>query len=149
MWSVGPVPISLTGIVYNVTDIHHEALVVRLQWCWRVMSVLSAMWRTFIMKCWWSDFNDFDMCWCQYCLQCDGQSPWNVGGQASMILTCVDVSIVCNAMDIHHEMVVVTLQWFLQSHLVSCTVPFFSNSNKLFLLINPIHKIHFVNLMST
>jgi len=89
------------------------------------------------MKCWWSDFSDFDVCWCQYCVQCHGHSPWNVGGQASVtdvcwcqyclrchghslwnvggqasvILTGVDVSIVYNVTDIHLAMLVVRLQW--------------------------------------
>ena len=48
----------------------------------------------------------FDVWWCQHCLQCHGHSPWwwNVGGHTSVTLTCVDVSIVYNVMDIHHEM---------------------------------------------
>ena len=102
-WSVdGHTSVILTcdvSIVCNVKDIHHEMLVVRLQWFWHVMmSVLSAKWRTFTMKCWWSYFSDFDVCWCQYCLQCHRHSPWNGGGHTSVIL---------------------------QSYLVSCTVPFF------------------------
>ena len=81
---------------------------VRCQFPWLVLSTMS---RTFTMKRWWSGFNDVDV-WCQYCLQCEGHSSWNVGGQTSVILTCVDVSIVCNVMDNHHEMLVVRLQWF-------------------------------------
>ena len=33
-----------------------------------------------------------------------------LGGHTSVTLTCVDVSIVYNVMDIHHEMLVVILQ---------------------------------------
>jgi hypothetical protein len=82
------------SIVYNVMDIHHEMLVVILQWLWRVkMSALSTMSWTFTMKCWWSYFSDFDVWWCQHCLQCHGHSPWNVGGHTSVTWTCVDVGI--------------------------------------------------------
>jgi hypothetical protein len=86
---------------------------------WSYFSDFDMCWRQHCLQChghspWnvgWSYFSDFDVCWCQHCLQCHGLSPWNVGGHTSVTLTCEDVSIVYNVMDIHHEMLVVILQW--------------------------------------
>ena len=64
---------------------------------WSYFSDFDMCWRQHCLQChghspWnvgWSYFSDFDVCWCQHCLQCHGHSPWNVGGHTSVTLTCV------------------------------------------------------------